>query len=585
MTGRLNIVVADTVPTVRDKLAISLPEVVGESSLDVHVSTAGSAETVRNYLDSARVDCTVVSTRMVDESGERLVSTLRTEDTPVVSFMRTDPSQEELEHIGEVVYDAARNTVGSVDHRALFDAVDVGVAVRDADTLSLIDINDKYVDTLGLDEETLCTTFSTDLSAAPDVPDMSASAIRDLFDGERSEKYEFTSSYEHPDGDGIWLHVSLTTATISGERRFISTIEDVTEERTRKRDLERNRELLERTQCISKVGGWELDLETETLEWTDQTKRIHDLPLDSQPTLQEALEFYIPEHRETMKSLVERCRTEGILWEDTFRIVTASGDERWVRTWGEPVIQRGEIVAIRGTVQDITARRSREKELERANEELEALNRIIRHDIRNDMAVIVGWAEYLEDHVDDDGREVLDRILSTGRHTIEITQVARDLIETMSGGVTETRPVSLKETIDRELAVRTEAFSTAEFEVDGDIPDVMVRANPLLASVFGNLFNNAVQHTEDDPVVTVSATEDDHHVRVFVSDNGPGIPDSRKEVVFGKGEHGLDSTGTGLGLYLVNLLVESFGGRVHIEDNEPTGSVVIVELPLASPSS
>jgi signal transduction histidine kinase len=70
-------------------------------------------------------------------------------------------------------------------------------------------------------------------------------------------------------------------------------------------------------------------------------------------------------------------------------------------------------------------------------------------------------------------------------------------------------------------------------------------------------------------------------VVVRVADNGPGVPDDRKEAVFGRGEKGLRSTGTGLGLYLVDTLVDSYGGRVRVEDNDPEGAVFVVELPLA----
>jgi signal transduction histidine kinase len=144
-------------------------------------------------------------------------------------------------------------------------------------------------------------------------------------------------------------------------------------------------------------------------------------------------------------------------------------------------------------------------------------------------------------------------------------------------------PVSLSETISVEVDRRREAFPDTTLTVD-DVPDVTVRANDLLASVFRNLLNNAVQHSDrDDPTVTVSADllRGDHRVRVRVADDGPGIPPEREKEVFGKGEKGLDSTGTGLGLYLVESLVDQYGGEVWIESNDPRGTVVVVELQVA----
>jgi len=68
---------------------------------------------------------------------------------------------------------------------------------------------------------------------------------------------------------------------------------------------------------------------------------------------------------------------------------------------------------------------------------------------------------------------------------------------------------------------------------------------------------------------------------VSIADNGPGIADTHKEQIFQEGQKGLESGGTGIGLYLVNTLVDRYGGDVWVEDNEPTGSVFVVELPLA----
>jgi signal transduction histidine kinase len=67
-------------------------------------------------------------------------------------------------------------------------------------------------------------------------------------------------------------------------------------------------------------------------------------------------------------------------------------------------------------------------------------------------------------------------------------------------------------------------------------------------------------------------------VTVRIADNGPGVPDERKESVFGKGEKGLESDGTGIGTYLVKTLVSRYSGTVWVEDNEPRGAVFVVEL-------
>lgn len=62
------------------------------------------------------------------------------------------------------------------------------------------------------------------------------------------------------------------------------------------------------------------------------------------------------------------------------------------------------------------------------------------------------------------------------------------------------------------------------------------------------------------------------------ADNGPGVPDDQKETIFGKGSMGKDSTGAGLGLYFVETLVESYGGDVRVEDDDPTGAVFEIAL-------
>lgn len=221
------------------------------------------------------------------------------------------------------------------------------------------------------------------------------------------------------------------------------------------------------------------------------------------------------------------------------------------------------------------------EELAVERERLEVLNRVVRHDIRNDMNVILGWLEPLQAHVDAEGHDAVDRVQSAAEHVVELTSVARDYVEIVVGeSEPEVSDVSVPAILRNETRTSQEAYPSATFTIASDLPEVTVRANEMLGSVFRNVLNNAVQHNDTEhPTVEVSMEETDDYVVVSIADNGPGIPDDEKAVVFGKGERDMESPGTGIGMYLVNTLVAEFGGEVWIEDNDPRGAIVNIRLP------
>jgi signal transduction histidine kinase len=223
--------------------------------------------------------------------------------------------------------------------------------------------------------------------------------------------------------------------------------------------------------------------------------------------------------------------------------------------------------------------------LKRREEELAILNRIVRHDIRNDMAVIEGRSELLADHVDPAGAEHLAMIQGSSEHVVELTENVRTLLSSILEDETvETEPTDAAAIVETQLAQARQRFDDATFELDGDLPATChVEANGMLSSVFTNLFNNAVQHGDKETTrVTVGIDRTDDSVRITVADNGPGVPADRREELFGRGVKGLDSAGTGVGLYLVDRLVDHYGGTVTVGDNDPEGAVYTVELPLAT---
>ena len=246
-----------------------------------------------------------------------------------------------------------------------------------------------------------------------------------------------------------------------------------------------------------------------------------------------------------------------------------------------PISDGGYICVVR----DITDRKRYERRLEGQRDNLEILNQVVRHDIRNDLQVVVGYATILREFVEGEGREHVERVVSSGRDAIETTKTAGDVAKVMLSATAETKPVGIRYVITDRIDEVDAAYTDAILTTEGTIPDVSVLADDMLGSVFKNLLTNAIVHN-DGPVreVTVSAAVADDAVTVRIADNGPGIPDDRKDAIFEDGEKGLDSEGTGLGLYLVETLVDRYDGDVRVEDNEPEGSVFVVELPVVDAS-
>ncbi|WP_244531455.1 histidine kinase N-terminal 7TM domain-containing protein [Halogranum amylolyticum] len=210
----------------------------------------------------------------------------------------------------------------------------------------------------------------------------------------------------------------------------------------------------------------------------------------------------------------------------------------------------------------------------RQQQRLEALHRILRHNIRTETNVIHGYVDQFADDADAQivKRRALriDEIGRKGREAIE-------LFDTTHGG---DRPRSLSSLLDDCLTAARDEHPAATFAYDLLNEDVAVAG--VLESVFSNLLENAVVHNpSDDPHVRVSVrrVSDAGRVRVDVADDGPGIDDYELCVLKDGTETPLKH-GSGLGLWIVKWGVDAAGGTVGFAANDPTGLVVTVDVPI-----
>lgn len=155
------------------------------------------------------------------------------------------------------------------------------------------------------------------------------------------------------------------------------------------------------------------------------------------------------------------------------------------------------------------------------------------------------------------------------------------------------KQVQHKEEVDLEKIIR-DLIAQYEMRLPGRVFEVEISGSLklsgdqlLLKILLSNLLDNAIKYSEDDSIIGIKASLVANHLVLLISDQGAGIPASEKKKVFGKfyrmgNEATRQTKGTGLGLYLCQRIVNEHGGRISIQDNEPSGTIFKVTLPLVS---
>ncbi len=239
------------------------------------------------------------------------------------------------------------------------------------------------------------------------------------------------------------------------------------------------------------------------------------------------------------------------------------------------------IAELRSRLTTLTRIRDQSLALEHKTDQLLLLNRVTHHDIQNEMNVLMGFTASLKEQMDDASAETCQRVLDSGQNVVDLMRVVREFGEILeTSGEPDLAATDLTDVLTDQITEHRSTFDGAEFVVTGGVPQVDVRANELLASVFRNPLKNAVQHNDaDTPRVEITVEDDDETVTVTIADNGPGIPPDQRDAVLGRADQGLDHPAAGLGLYLVDTLVDQYGGTLQITDGTLTGTAIEVELP------
>ncbi|MFC7251149.1 PAS domain S-box protein [Halomicroarcula sp. GCM10025324] len=259
---------------------------------------------------------------------------------------------------------------------------------------------------------------------------------------------------------------------------------------------------------------------------------------------------------ETVKTEVRRQTDRGIR-DFLYRGVPYNRDDEQV--WGF------------GIYSDITEQRDRERRLE-------VLNRVLRHNLRNDLTVVLGLADELSSRIDD-GRllDLLDRLQRKASEVAELSDRARQIEQSARREEAGRHPVDVPAVVE-DIVDATRPGSDGEMVTA--IPDTSAEAaDGRFRRILDELLDNAITHAGESPTVKVDVTVDDETVSVTVADDGPGLPEHELAVVTGQEPITQLSHGSGLGLWLVIWVTESYGGTVTFDDSDAGGAEITMTVP------
>lgn len=253
---------------------------------------------------------------------------------------------------------------------------------------------------------------------------------------------------------------------------------------------------------------------------------------------------------------------------------TSEGRRQFELECSELTSRTGEPIGRAYLLQDVTERRTHEQRLD-------VLNRVLRHNLRNDLDAIRGFAEALE-HGDPDTHpaDLAARIQGTADDLAALGETLSRGERLLEAGPLDPEPVDIDALLRRVTESLDERYPDASVTTQTTEGTTVVPTDrQVLETVLEETIENGIEHNDSEPArVEIAVLDDDSGVVVEVRDDGPGIPEQERSVLLEGTETPLRH-GSGLGLWLVYWGVVRLGGDLEFREREPRGSTVSIRLP------
>jgi PAS domain S-box-containing protein len=515
--------------------------------------------------------------------------------------------------------------------KRFFDSNIIGFVIAD-ETGKIIETNDYYLSILGYTrEEYIAGLVDWRNVTPPEWISVDEASIAEL--KKRGICVPYEKEYIRKDGSRI--RVLITDSMLPGpEMHMLAFVLDITNNKLTESNLQRSNTLMRNTQSMAKIGGWEYNLENNSVFWTEETYRIHDIEpgeMSSNPSfnISRSEECYHPDDRPFVMEAFKKCIENGESYDKECRFTSLKGRKLWVRTSAQPVWKDNKIIKVIGNIADITDKKEAELLLKRQTEEIEAqnleylrineeLNQInqelvkakekaeesdrlktafiqnMSHEIRTPMNAIIGFSELLANKFDDKVKvEKYTQIISQrSNDLLEIINEILDIAKIESGQIPLNIDSCNLEFAFLEIAAFFNEFKVKShkqhikfsFTLDEELKSIDILTDPVkLRQILINLINNSFKFTEEGEIKAGCNIKDNELV-FFVSDTGIGIPEDKFDNIFDRFvQLELNPNrlygGTGLGLSIVKGLVSLLKGQIWLTSKIGSGTTFFFSIP------
>ncbi len=480
--------------------------------------------------------------------------------------------------------DDAHDLIQSVDHQGRF-----------------LYVNQAWCDTLGYtpDEARQLNVFQL---IAPDCTEHCQQQFAALMETHRATVVN--AVFLSKSGQRVYVegHVSIHHPE-SGQSITRGIFRNVTERRAAEQELARTREMLEQTNQVAHVGGWELDLRQNTVHWTQMTRKIHEVEPNFVPDLAGGINFYKEGYsRDTIQRVVSRAVETGESFREDLQIVTVRGNECWVRTIGHAELQEGKCVRLYGTFQDISEQKIDEENLLEAMRQAKAASVAkseflanMSHEIRTPLNGVIGFSDLLiKTPLSETQQQYMQAVHQSANLLLDLINDILDFSKIEAGKLEiSTEQCDLWELLEQISNVVKHKLQSSQVELLINVSPSLPRyaqIDPVrIRQILINLLGNATKFTEAGEIeisvdlVPQTSADGQSCLEFSVRDTGIGIDRDRQGSIFEAFSQEDASTtrkygGTGLGLTISNQLLGMMGTRLELESQVGVGSRFFFKL-------